>query len=368
MNRILFIIALLLPIAVFAQPETVPDRLFFEEGWVEWEFMKNENDTVKKLYVDGAEDFKVEDLAQFPYLEGLILREVKLKNLEFTKYCPNLKILEVYSNYLYNLNGLQNLPQLVELGVCYNFVKDISAISQFPNLTYLKLYDNEITDIKSLANLKKLEYLDLGRNPIKSIEVLRDHKNLKVFSVFRCDQLQNLDVVDEFVHLTDLNISLTEIEHFTLKKIAGLEQLENLRIQGMVRNNEELHFLEHLTKLEQLTMGINDNVTDITALAPLKNLRYLDIHSNNISDISVLRTFPKLAKVVMYMNKVEDLSPLLQMPELRSLFIFDNPVRDYKPLLQLKRLQYLTISSEEFDAQQMRALRKSLPKTKISAL
>ncbi|HEX2901096.1 MAG TPA: leucine-rich repeat domain-containing protein, partial [Bacteroidia bacterium] len=156
------------------------------------------------------------------------------------------------------------------------------------------------------------------------------------------------------------------IPNFSLEMLAEHKELKNLRIQGMVGSNDELKHIMHHPKLEQLTMGKNDNVTTIDSLRFLTKLRYLDIHSNNVTDISTIRNFPRLVKFVIYRNPIVDLTPLLNCPDLRSLFMHEIPAKDYSPLYQMAWLQHLSLNKKAFTVEQAISLKKALSKTEIS--
>ena len=325
-------------------------------------------DTIRKLFVDEQDHFDVAELKRFPNLTALIIRDTPLDGLNFLSDYPQLEILELYGNALRTIEGLDFVPDLKELQINHQFITDAGLVGQMVNLKVLRLYDNSIKEVTSLAPLVQLERLDIGRNPIKTIDALEGLTQLKDLSLYKCEKLESLDVLANYMQLTDLNISHLNIPNFSLAQLGHMEKLENLRIQGMVANNEELNHIAGMFTLEQLTMGMNDNVTSIEPLRNLTALFYLDIHSCNITDISPVENFHGLVKLVMYKNQVSDVSPLLQSDELRALFLYENPITDYLPLGVMKNLQHLYLSRNGLSEENLKSLRRLLPNTEMTLM
>lgn len=353
---------------LYAQSQEFPNRLHFEDDWYPWKKALKNPDSAQKVYIYGHDSVPEHRLKQFKNLKGLIIRDTPIRDLDFLHNFPQLEILELFGNSLRTTAGLDSMKNLTDLTINHNFIDDVELIPKLTNLVNLQLYDNELRDVRSLGSLTKLKYLDLGNNMIESIDELKNLRNLIGFSIYKCSELTNIEVISNFEKLKFLNISLIGIKDFSLKTISHMDSMDNLRVQGMVHHNDELNHIKHMTSMTQLTMGINDKVTNIDSLKYLVNMEYLDIHSDNITDISVVTNFPKLIKLVAYRNKIEDVTPLLKCKELGSLFLFENPVKDYKPLLQMKQLQYLDVNKEDFTPQDKNQLKRALSKTKVSFL
>ncbi len=349
----------------YPQPLEFPSRLFYEEDWLKWKEAQTRPDTVKKLYIDGLDSLPVSRLRQFKNLRGLIIRDTPVSNLYFLHSFPRLEILELFGNSLRTISGIDSLRNLTDLTINHNFISDVSLVAELRLLKNLQLYDNEITDIGPVGKLKALEYLDIGANQFSSIQELASLVRLRGFSIYKCTQLSDIGIIANFRLLRYLNISLVGLKDFSLETISHLDSLDNLRIQGMVRSNEELNFIRHMTRMTQLTMGINDGVTSIDSLKYMTSMEYLDIHSNKIRDISVVKNFPRLIKFVAYRNEITDISPLGSLTALKTLFLFENPVFSYKPLLQMKNLEYLDLSKKTFTSEIAKQLQRALPNTEI---
>ncbi|SSC12657.1 protein of unknown function [Mesotoga infera] len=96
---------------------------------------------------------------------------------------------------------------------------------------------------------------------------------------------------------------------------------EVLGIEGLhaeQRNISNLSGIEHLSNLRFLYINEND-ISDISPLASLTKLEYLNIETNNISDISILTQLPNLQGLSTGRNPIANLSVVNQIPNLNSL-------------------------------------------------
>jgi hypothetical protein len=66
------------------------------------------------------------------------------------------------------------------------------------------------------------------------------------------------------------------------------------------------------------------DLTDITPIASLKHLEYLEIFHNRITDVSCLKDLDHLMDLDLVQNYVEDLSPLAEIKSLKRLWIYRN--------------------------------------------
>ena len=341
-------------------------RYFREKDWVTWQQGIANPLAAKKLFIRDKEPIDYEALRKFTNLEQLIVYESPIEDLSWLADYPKLKVLEFQGNSLKSLEGVQVLKGLQEFACNHNFVQDLKPLDSLLDLTWVQIYDNDIETLEPIAHLPKVKTLDVSRNDIRSLKPIANWTWLTNLSVYNSENLIDISEIANFKGLTDLNISFLPVPNFSLQMLEDHKELKNLRIQGMVNSNEQLKYIMHHPKLEQLTMGKNDNVTTIDSLRFLTKLRYLDIHSNNVSDLTVVRNFPRLVKIVIYRNPIMDLSPLLNCPDLRSLFTHEIPAKDYSPLYQMAWLQHLNVSKNAFTMEQAVALKKALSKTKIS--
>jgi hypothetical protein len=105
-----------------------------------------------------------------------------------------------------DISPLRGLTNLINLDLGINFIKDIGPLNNLVNLKSLSLYRNEeLSQIESVGNLTGLVYLDLGYNNVEDISCLSKLVNLKE------------------LYLEENNIK-------SVKSLAGLSKLETLKL------------------------------------------------------------------------------------------------------------------------------------------
>ncbi len=85
-------------------------------------------------------------------------------------------------------------------------------------------------------------------------------------------------------------------------------------------------------------------VTDISPLSSLTNLRRLEIFPGHITDIWALANLTELRKLSVAAAGVTDLSPLSNLRELRELSLFGSKATDFRPLGNLRKLERLNLN------------------------
>lgn len=91
-------------------------------------------------------------------------------------------------------------------------------------------------------------------------------------------------------------------------------------------NVSDLSFLANFPKLRRLiVIDSKKPVTDISVLAELKELEYIELFMQDITDISALANHEKLLDLNLATNNITDLSPLYSCPNLQRLWISSNP-------------------------------------------
>jgi len=82
----------------------------------------------------------------------------------------------------------------------------------------------------------------------------------------------------------------------------------------------------------------SNQITDITPLAELTNLRQLWLNDNQITDISPLAELTNLWQLHFVSNKITDISPLAGLSQLKDVWLSNNPITDISPLFGLRNL------------------------------
>ncbi|RYD33608.1 MAG: leucine-rich repeat domain-containing protein, partial [Verrucomicrobiaceae bacterium] len=98
--------------------------------------------------------------------------------------------------------------------------------------------------------------------------------------------------------------------------------------------------LAGLTQLFYLDLE-NNRIIDIAPLSGLVNMEYLQVKDNQITTLTALSGMTKLAHLDLDHNKVSDVTPLASLRNLEFLDFADNSVYDLSPLAELSKLELL---------------------------
>jgi len=106
--------------------------------------------------------------------------------------------------------------------------------------------------------------------------------------------------------------------------------------------------LEYALNLERLWIRWN-HVSDLSPLAGLTNLRFLDGHGNDvISDVSPLAALTKLQTLILRYNRITDVSALSGLTNLTHLHLEWNNITDISGLSGLTNLQEVSLQYNQF--------------------
>ena len=191
------------------------------------------------------------------------------------------------------------------------------------------------------------------------------------------EEIRNLTGLDLATNLRELDLSFNEVAR--LSPLADLTRLSELDVtfnqvsdltplQGLVGLRElwltynptsDLVPLRGLHQLELLSIGGPDHVVaDVSPLAELTNLRFLNAVNLGITDLSLVSGLAQLSFLSVPDNPVSDLSPLREMPNLRFVDVGGTEVRDLSPLSD-HVLASLDISRTRLTLQDVGALPRS---------
>jgi Leucine-rich repeat (LRR) protein len=109
---------------------------------------------------------------------------------------------------------------------------------------------------------------------------------------------------------------------------------------------------------------LKDNqITDLTPLAGLKDLNTLDLTGNQISDISSLARLLRLKNLLLGNNQISDIAPVSALSNLANLSLVGNPVSDASWLYKLKKLSLVDLTNTPIakDQKKLQAVRDALP-------
>jgi hypothetical protein len=186
---------------------------------------------------------------------------------------------------------------------------------------------DKIFNAKSWGRPEKLVLLSLPRKMLKTHEqILQERYDNTSISV-KCP---NLEAV--------LRMKLVDPDRDLIRK----DLASQTTLVAYLNQITGLNGLEYATDLTELELSFNQ-ITDVKPLAKLVQLKELNLDRNQITDVSPLANLTELTYLNVAMNQIKDLSPLASLANLRILRINHNPM----------------------ESDDVRKLRKTLPKCKI---
>ena len=206
--------------------------------------------------------------------------------------------------------------------------------------------DNQIVNIPD-PNLSAAVAITLDKSwsdPITTADMARlthlDARNANV---------SNLTGLEYATHLTNLSLGDKHVEgegwinSNSIKDLSPLAGLTNLAFLNLGQNNiSDLSSIAGLTNLTLLDLGAN-SVSDISALEGLTNLTSLVLSEQSISDISALEGLTNLTSLDLGVNSVSDISALEGLTNLTLLDLVINSVSDISALEGLTNLTLLDL-------------------------
>ena len=135
-----------------------------------------------------------------------------------------------------------------------------------------------------------------------------------------------------------LDLSSTQVSDLT--PLAGLSNLRHLYLSST--QVSDLTPLAGLSNLQHLYLS-SIQVSDLTPLARLSNLQHLGLRNTQVSDLTPLAGLPNLQHLDLSSTQVSDLTSLAGLSNLQHLDLRNTQVSDLTPLAGLPNLQHLDL-------------------------
>ncbi len=265
----------------------------------------------------------IEDLPHFAGLKSLSVHNISGLDFSVLRQLPGLTELDL-SGCTISTDGLEaigSLTELRKLTLDGCAITDLTPFSTLTKLTHLTLSNNSIEDIGILSLMLDLEEVDLANNPISSIAGLSTCSKLTSVNITRCS-ISALGSLSEKEELTTLLASNN--------KIADLSPLETCsKLSELVLSENLIEDISVLTSLEMLTVFKADH-NKITEIPDFDEaacaLVQFSANYNEIEDLSGLAGIASLNYVNLDYNKIKDISPLSGNHNLIQVDVWDNPI------------------------------------------
>ncbi|HOX84515.1 MAG TPA: leucine-rich repeat domain-containing protein [bacterium] len=199
--------------------------------------------------------------------------------------------------------------------------------------------------VEGLASIDSLHCVDLMVKNVTSLEGIELCSNLQYLFMGH----QEIVDISPLKHMANLiclslpyNRNLADIS-----PLAGLTQLSYLDLDTC--DADGIAALENLTELTYLNLSDNGKIKDISPIANMRKLQELWLGLEPIDDISPLAELTNLTFLWLGACKISDISPLQKLTELRFLYLNYNEINDIAVLSGLVNLERLYLRYNEIE-------------------
>lgn len=223
----------------------------------------------------------------------------------------------------------------------------IHASSQITNPTFISFEDaNLFNAIKACLNAKKINY-NVTNTETKTLEVSIDDIN----EITELDlsgnedaKITNLAGLENFVNLTDLNLSGNAITSMSTITTDVILPITKLNLAGNAINEEIQNSIQTFRNLNELNMT-NMQISDISFIGNLTNLQTLVLSNNHISNFAPLNTISRLNKLDVSRNEsFTDFSQLCSHTSLIELNVSGTGITSLEGITSFSELERLYAS------------------------
>ncbi len=256
--------------------------------------------------------------------------------------------LSLWQNKIYDIQPLAELTKLNDLGIQNNFITDISALRNMTQLKRLWMYNLGVSDISALSNLTELSYIAAYNNKISDLTPLHDLNKL-VTLLLKNNQISDISSIVGLPALFELSLNNNQISD-----VSPIKQQINTSIGYLNLENNKIKDISALTSLKFDDGGLNlylgnNEITDFTPLAGMRNINVLGINNTNVTDISFIKELTMLSYLYAYNNQISDLSPLKDLTKLNRAYLWSNKVKDLSNLSSLSKMSNLNLADNLID-------------------
>lgn len=252
--------------------------------------------------------------------------------------------------------------------------KMTSVIARDKKVDYITLYNCEIDDgaLKKLAKSKSAQSVDLDScKGFTTLDMLADMKSLQNLYINYYDESDRNGgkyITTDFPSVTNLEMRHNDLQgqteflqHFPNatslvlsdtkgladgKDLVNMASLSNLSAGDSDLSQDSLANIARCENLESVSL-YRCHITDLTPLADLGLISFLDVSENELTDLNGLENCKKLASLMADQNQISDISALSELNGLYTIDLDQNQISDLSPLAGLTRLDQLELEDNQ---------------------
>lgn len=282
--------------------------------------------------------------------------------------CQYITRLNLSGNNISDLSPLMNLPYLQWLDISNNSVSDLKPLMGIGSLYFLNASGNAVSSTSAFTMMNGLTTLYLDGNPIRDFSGLRRLRSITELGLCTTGmQDSDLPYLQELQTLRTLNITdnpgLTGTGVDMLKRSlpactvshSALSVDVNIDGHPVSSDTEELHL-------------VGQNISDISGIQQLPELKRVDLSVNNISNI-----YPfifadcrdHITSLNLSSNMISDLTPLSMLSSIEYLDLSYNQITSLQALMMLNTLRSIRITGNPLSVAEINALCFALPQCQV---
>ncbi|MGY4157483.1 Leucine-rich repeat (LRR) protein [Bradyrhizobium sp. USDA 4461] len=320
---------------------------------------------LKRLHVwctQGRIDLlNLDALATLQGLEFLSLNGVQSARFDVIGRWRELKVVLLFGTGLSTLAGFENLHRLNSLSATESSVTDLSPLAGLTTLEELNLRGTQVSDVSALAGLPSLNSLDVSKTQVSDLSPLRPLAECQR----EFDQMKRAEnSFWVFKGLERLNISNSKVSD--ISAIAHLDGIRYLDLgETAVSSIDPLHDCKTLWNLNIAGSA----VTDLGHPGSLSQLQSINASKTRIRSLQALAPASSLQTLNIAETDVSDLTPIQRAHECRSLDLRGSQVADISQIIDIGKNQAdHRYSSEALDFRDTPASRASERYAELAAL
>jgi hypothetical protein len=248
------------------------DRLIIHQGNVDEAIYYVNKNKIKSITINPVfgSVASLDFLRNIPEVEGLYLLQDNL-DVSFIAQLSNLRVLRIDDVKTdFDLSVFKKLEVL-----SFTHSRRIINLESCRNLFWLWIDGYKSDDLCPIQSLTKMQYLTLQGASIKNLEGINqmvELKNLRLDTMKNLESLKGLSETLAKLEVIDIYNAKKLANYSDLSKLKSLKQLE-LRRTG---DADSISFIEHLNKLEKVTLGFKVLDGNMSYLKGIKKVGFID--------------------------------------------------------------------------------------------
>ena len=272
-----------------------------------------DGDMVRQEAVAAGTISDISDLAQLKNLEVLQIEGQQIKDISPLFELKNLESLSLNCNPISSLEGIEKLQKLRWLDIASTDVSDLSPIYKLNNLDGLQIDNTYVSDISGIDQLHNLSNIHIQGTYVNKIPVGPSLNYIEAHNI-RLTEIPDFKGHENVVFRANKNV---------FKDYSNLNTAASYKLLMIEAHQNQHEIIEQLKGIPIdcfLVAGLKIN--DLNALKDLNIITELNISDCSLNSLDGLENFETIEMLdLKYAHNLSDLSPILNLPNLKELTI-----------------------------------------------